>query len=208
MSNSYLTNTEKASKDKFDFPKITSIERQQAIDLLPKLMGRLAPQWPLRDFVAVNLLHGYNDMSLLQAMQELQRVRDAELLMLLSHYRQHLINGLISREGLQHACASVRESFEVLLEAYNVTDDDILARFENEENVAAKFSKEYRTFAEQVDYTSSLCWESIIVEEISRHCSAYYAEDGTSWEHPHKDRSADAAYARETGKRQRSNSRE
>lgn len=188
MSSSSMTNPDRDSKDRFDFPKITSSERQQAIDLLPKLMSRLAPQWPLRDFVAVNPLHGYNDMSLLQAMQELQKVRDAELLMPLAHYRQHFVDGMITKEGLQRACESVRESFEVLLEAYNVKDEDIIASLETEKGGETRFSKEYRTFAEQVDYTSSLRWESIIVEEISRHCSAYYAEEGTSWDHPYKER--------------------
>lgn len=194
MSNSFVTNSESTLKSKFEFPMVSLSERQQALDLLPKLMARLAPQWPLRNFVAVNPLHGYNDMSLLQAMQELQRVREAELLMPLAHYRNHLASGKILEREIFAACTKVRESFEVLFEAYGVRDEEIYKTLVEVAGSTKEFAKEYRTFAEQVGYAAGICWQDMIVEEISRHCSAYYAEGESAWPQPYKQRGLYAAW--------------
>lgn len=186
MSNSFATGSETHLKNKFDFPMVSLTERQQALELLPKLMVRLAPQWPIRDFVAVNPLHGYNDMGLLQAMQELQRVRDAELLMPLSHYRKHLQNGTLSLADISSAGEKVRCSFEVLFEAYGIRLEEIVSELKRDQAVELGSSKEYRTFAEQVGYADGICWQDVIVEEISRHCSSYYSDEEVAWGNPYK----------------------
>lgn len=186
MSNSFATGSEPHLKNKFDFPMVSLTERQQALELLPKLIARLAPQWPIRDFVAVNPLHGYNDMGLLQAMQELQRVRDAELLMPLSHYRKHLKTGTLNLADISSAGEQVRCSFEVLFEAYGIRVEEIVSELQRENAGELGATKEYRTFAEQVGYADGICWQDVIVEEISRHCSSYYSDEDVAWSNPYK----------------------
>lgn len=194
MSNSFITSSEKTVKNKFDLPMVSLNERQQALDLLPKLIARLAPQWPLRDFVAVNPLHGYNDMNLLQAMREVQSVRDAELLMPIEHYRKHLTQGTLSKADIVQACSQVRERFEVLLEAYSVSEEEILSVLASKADSQVTHQKEYQTFAEQVSYSGEITWENVIVEEISRHCGSLYADGNTAWQHPYKNRGLYSAW--------------
>ena len=64
---------------------------------------RIAPLWPLKNFVAVNPYFGLGDKTFWQADQLLERVAGKGLVMPRAYYREQIADGRIRQEDLEEA---------------------------------------------------------------------------------------------------------
>lgn len=160
------------------------MRRAALVDLLKSLCSRVAPQWPIKDFVAVNPLHGYLSFNLLTAWLETKKVSKAELLMPISFYRAMRRGGELSLEDLRNALSEVKRENLQLFRAYEISEKEILNAFHSEEEHSVPREPAYRTVAQLLSYQSSKDWESIVVDDISRYCAAHFDQGEATWRNP------------------------
>jgi uncharacterized protein len=160
------------------------MRRAALVDLLKSLCSRVAPQWPIKDFVAVNPLHGYLEFNLLTAWQETKKVSDAELLMPLSFYRAKRRAGDLSLEDLRTALNDVKRENPKIFEAYELLEKEILIAIQSEEEIGEAKQPTYKTIAQLLTSRSSTDWEASVVEDISRYCAAHLDRGEATWRSP------------------------
>ncbi len=152
--------------------------------------ARIAPIWPLKNFVAVNPFLGLSDKSFSVATAWMERVARTEMLMPLAFYREKIDAGIISDLDLEVALAV----------APNTLSRGKLAslkRMTNEEEcsapkaVVATVAQVLDRLADGDRYASRTAF---MVEEISRWCAAYFDEGQAAWKAPWRSRKPYAAW--------------
>jgi uncharacterized protein YbcC (UPF0753/DUF2309 family) len=144
--------------------------------------ARIAPLWPLKNFVAVNPFLGVSDKSFSDASAWLQRVARADMLMPIDAFRAMLERGEIEDEDLALAIATApkvagvrdaaslkaavakRPSGERTSRAVVATVAEILDRLSDGDRYASR--------------------TAFMIEEISKWCAAYFDEGQAAWKAP------------------------
>lgn len=168
-------------------PPVPTVAPTANFDLAECLAGieaMVPPLWPLKDYVAVNPFLGLSHCSFLTARRMLRQVRDCELLPSADYFRAQLQRGEITREDVDSACRQCAQQYP---EHYDGLDAEWILQ-QLAENLPTQRSNErhFVTFAEFLDRHLQSNWASHIVNDISRHCGAYYDEGQASWPHPWK----------------------
>jgi hypothetical protein len=70
---------------------------------IQSVQDKIAPVWPLKDYVAVNPFLGMTNRDLLSARRSLRMVSDVELMMPIEYYRNQFRNGMFSRTEIDAA---------------------------------------------------------------------------------------------------------
>jgi uncharacterized protein YbcC (UPF0753/DUF2309 family) len=167
-------------------PMQTATSSSQDEQLRAAIQGackRIAPLWPLKNFVAVNPFLGFTGRTFHATCTTMRRVARIDMLMPRSFYRQALADGQITERDLQTALASaprewpVPESVAALRQALG---KDVPIRTGRAAVVA--------TVAEVLDTLSSgdrqASRTAFMVDEISRWCAAYFDEGQSVWRLP------------------------
>lgn len=145
----------------------------------PSLLGharkaclRVPPLWPLQSFVAVNPFLGLSDRSFEAACGLMRRVTHQEMVMDVDYFQQQFKRGRITGQDL---AVAVQQSGSEL------THSDLLAWLKNpgSEPLGA-----IQSLADLAASTSGRPWNSLVTEEISRWCAAYFDEGQSSWRMP------------------------
>ena len=160
---------------------------------------RIAPLWPLKDFVAVNPFVGLSATTFVDACALMRRVTHGELAMPSAYYQERLDQGLLLDADLQSALDQAQQSLPVeyalVVERWTVQTlrAALKDRLRNpDEEIAADT---VYTVADLIDRQTPLLrptqslfgWQAFIVDEISKWCSAYYDEGQASWRMPGRD---------------------
>ena len=145
-------------------------------DRVDAACGRIAPLWPLKNFVAVNPYVGLRDQSFWQAHETLLRVAGTGLCMPRAYYMERLANGRITHDDLQEALRASGSSWDVpafrqMLERGN------------------RPSPPLPLVADVLGGLDGQDWSSFVVERVSQYCAAYFDEGQALWRMPWRDQS-------------------
>ncbi|WP_026602222.1 YbcC family protein [Methylomonas sp. 11b] len=137
---------------------------------------RIAPLWPLQQFVAVNPFLGLTERSFADACEVSARMGQGEMLMPASFYAEHYRSGRIEesdvRQALQLAGSSMSlEQCLSLLHEASGQDFGLTG-------------KRWQTLAEHLDAMRGSQWSVLITEEISKWCAAYFDQGQSAWRMP------------------------
>ena len=148
--------------------------------------ARIAPLWPLKDFVAVNPFLGFSGQGFAQTCATMRRVAGIDMLMPRSFYQRALAEGVVVDEDLvaaRRAMAGVctaPDSLAALRLAINTCPSE-----------QARPRTRIATIAETLDALADgdrhASRTDFMVSEISRWCAAYFDEGQALWQMPSRD---------------------
>ncbi len=156
---------------------------------IEEIATRIAPVWPLADYVAVNPWAGMTSRSFLEARHDLKTVSKIDSLMPLSHYRAAWASG---RFGIQDLEAALTEWTQVTRStptaSWTATDIQTLLTSPNQEHPSHQTPAKPTalTISAWIDQQQGTRWHSRILNEIGKICAAHYDEGQSRWNSPWK----------------------
>lgn len=165
---------------------------RQIHETLEQVARRIAPVWPLQDYVAVNPLMGYADQKFLDASRFLRTTAGFDTLMDFDYYHDHFECGFFDKSDID--CAIDELVADGVTGAENLTANQILTCLHHDELKdcawhsdpvrAAQFHRRCRSLIETIDFYGGTDWQSIVRDEVSRHCAAHYDQGQATWANP------------------------
>ncbi|GLI94747.1 UPF0753 protein [Methylocystis echinoides] len=157
--------------------------------------GKIAPLWPLKQFVAVNPFLGFANQPFGATAATLKRVASIDMLMPRRFYLDAIASGEIDdaalEEALNLAPADVDRPADVA---------ELKRAVAREPNAKARPPAVVSTVAEILDSLADgdrqASLVGFMIEEISKWCAAYFDEGQASWRMPQRDLSPYAAWRR------------
>ena len=144
---------------------------------------RIAPLWPLRNFVAVNPFLGFADRGFHATCATLRRVARVDMLMPRSFYRQAIDDGVIADRDLEAALAAAPRSWQLPCSVA-----EIKAALATDGPMGAGRNAVVSPVAEVLDALASgdrrRSGTAFMVDEISRWCAAYFDDGQSVWRLP------------------------
>ncbi|BDC49878.1 UPF0753 protein [Bryobacterales bacterium F-183] len=162
-------------------------EEHQAMEQhIQEATKRIAPLWPLQNFVAVNPFLGLTEMPFTQAGRLIERNGHAAMLMDADFYREKLSSGAISAKHIR----TVLEQ-----QGQQVRIEDPVAWLQRNLREEPRTERMF-TVAEWLDIRHGSTWARFIVDEVSKWCSSYYDAGQSAWSMPWRDLPLYAAWKR------------
>lgn len=137
---------------------------------------RIAPLWPLDNFVAVNPYLGLSDQPFWQAHEMLRRLTDTGMCMPRDYYAQQIAQGRISRSDLTDALQQLEIPWDI---------DELEYALSQRPEPSEKTMKLVVDIANE--HSTGEDWTDFVVERISRYCAAYFDRGQALWPMPWKD---------------------
>jgi uncharacterized protein YbcC (UPF0753/DUF2309 family) len=148
---------------------------------------RIAPLWPLKNFVAVNPFLGFTQQSFHATCATLYRVARADMLMPRSFYREALASGRFEDVDIAAALSAAPPEWQA-----PVTVDAFKAALFAQDTVRRKHPAHVPSVAETLDALAAgnrqVSGTGFMIDEISKFCAAYFDEGQTVWQLPERDR--------------------
>ncbi len=135
---------------------------------------RIPPLWPLHSFVAVNPFVGLVGKPFAEVCGLMKQVTHESMLMSVDYFRQQYGNGRITPQDLAEA---------IELQGATLTTADLLAWLKNPE---IGTSLEIRCLTDIATERFGQHLSSVVTEEISKWCAAYFDEGQSAWRMPWK----------------------
>jgi len=154
--------------------------------VLSEVRDRIAPLWPLKDFVAVNPFVGMTDQSFLEVVRNLARVRDGQMLMPIGYYLDQVKAGRILTGDVDQALRQCVEDYPQWYAGQSVERLFASVAFEDDMGRGQGAGRRYYTVAERSDCRVGGGWAARITHEITKHCAAHYDEGQAMWSSPWK----------------------
>ena len=171
----------------------TQKPRSELLQSVRAACSRLAPLWPLQDYVAVNPFTGMTSRPFHEVCKLIARQLPGGAQMPGDYYLQLIENGALSTNELTIAIANLQGTLpagtagvlahwrpETVLEQlrqWNRKPEDLIL-----------------TVAEAVDQRFGTHWADRFVESLAHFCAAYYDEGQSAWQSPWKQRGLFAAW--------------
>jgi len=157
-----------------------------------RVSQKIAPVWPLKDYVAVNPYAGFVDQEFLSARHSLRSVSVLETLMPVDYYREQFVAGKLVREDIVAAVDEMVADGVAGAERVDVNQIVALLRLpgSGSPTADAQFSasddpdRALRTFTEILDRETGSHWSRLVLEEISKHCADHYDDGQAAWSNP------------------------
>ncbi len=160
--------------------------------VMERVRQKIAPVWPLQDYVAVNPYAGCTAHEFLTARASLRRVSDLETLMPVAYYRDQFAAGLLCREDIDAAVDELVADGVVGAERIDV--NQVVALLlqpgtgspltDAPVRTSSNPDRRVRTFTELLDEHTESDWSRLVLAEISKHCSSHYDEGQAVWSNP------------------------
>lgn len=123
---------------------------------------RIAPLWPLKNFVAVNPFFGLRHLTFQQASDTLARIAGSKLYMDWSYYRELINDGRIARADIAQAIERCGSGIDVPTVEWTVNAKP------------PRPNLGMASVAEVLQRVDGGIWTSFVTERISLHCAAYF----------------------------------
>lgn len=152
----------------------TNDPNETITNAIAEACSRIAPNWPLDQFIAVNPWWGHRSQSVETAGATLATLNGANSVMPLSWYREAWQDGRISRASVEAAikdCGSAK-TVESLIEA--------LEARESSGFVMPLLSD---CVDQNRDLSHAMSWKEFLTHQTSQHCAAWFDEHQAAW-HP------------------------
>ncbi|MBX5472857.1 MAG: DUF2309 domain-containing protein [Acetobacteraceae bacterium] len=161
----------------------TELDRRAVEAAIAAACNRVAPLWPLKNFVAVNPFLGFSDRSFGATCAALRRVARVDMLMPRAFYREAVAAGLVEEDDLAAGLAALPK------EVAKPRDLAALKRAINRDpKPLEQSSAVVATVAEVLDKLSSgdkqASRTAFMIDEISKWCAAYFDEGQSAWRLP------------------------
>ncbi|TVP96822.1 MAG: DUF2309 domain-containing protein [Planctomycetaceae bacterium] len=155
--------------------------------VLQRVASKIAPLWPLRDYIAVNPYQGFVDQDWLVARQRLLSHSECEILMPLAHYREVWAKGLISKSDILSAMDELLR--DGVSEAADLDCDEIVAELvrppsPTPQTAVPRHRPRFEPLSAIFDRYVRGGWTQAVNEEIAKHCAAHYDEGQAAWASP------------------------
>ncbi len=152
------------SKDQSGYVSVpSSPQRRSGVEtIIDRACARIAPLWPLKNFVAVNPFIGLQEMHFQEASDTLARILGHGIYLSRDFYREHMASGRITRADIQAAidfCAcdlTIEEVERTLAER------------------APRPALGMVPVSQILEAVEGGLWSSFVTERISLHCAAYF----------------------------------
>lgn len=155
------------------------------LDAARSACSRIAPLWPLQDFVAVNPFLGMTGEHVVEASHRMRRLVEGGMQMSPDYYLAKVDSGGISEEDVQvaisRASRELPPEFAVLVRNWTPAMLRSLLAAGREPNESVCL-----TVAESVDRQTGSRWSELIVESIGQFCAAYLDVGQSTWVFPWK----------------------
>lgn len=147
---------------------------------------RIAPLWPLQNFVAVNPFVGLTERPFLEACELIRQVAPGGMQMPLEFYRERYATGEITDADLDAALAEGRKTMPAhKAEAFARLDAEKLKQFLMQTPTPAPWpGNVILTIAEAVDCAHGTAWAAAVTETIAQFCSEYFDAGQSAWRLP------------------------
>ncbi len=162
-------------------------------DAIAYVRDLVAPVWPLKDYVAVTPYAGFANQHFLAAHQQLQSVSTCQLLPSLRELAKSFAAKRFHIHDIELALGEWRfqstSTASLFPDACDMTVNDILRYLHldpTENETAAANLESLKTLSSWFDLANSTNWSNIILDEIGKHCAAYYENGQSSWQNPWK----------------------
>lgn len=133
---------------------------------------RIAPTWPLDQFIAVNPYWGFVDQPIAQAAEQLSQLSGTPLVMPRFFYRAEWQAGRLTQAHLQSAIDAAQSDCNI---------DDLIASL-GTENKGAQPQMLVTTLADsQRELSHAMAWVDFVTHQISQHCAAYFDVNQAVW---------------------------
>lgn len=144
-------------------------------DVIKRSCKKIAPLWPLKNFVAVNPFLGFSEKTFHETCATIHRINRVKILMPKDFYREALRSGAIGDDDLTEALKNAPPHWGL---PKSLIDLKILISLDSFKKVKPKAV--VATIAEVLDRLASgnrqVSRTSFMVDEISKFCSSYYDE--------------------------------
>lgn len=200
-----MTSTNATTKQATVSPDLTPSHSQKQIghpdrrvslsDIVERVQQKIAPVWPLKDYVAVNPYAGYAQQEFLSARATLRNVSDLETLMPVAYYQEQFAAGSLCRADIAAAVDELVADGVAGAERIDVNQVVALLRQQEPPDPTAdtlfttspNLDRGLRSYAEFVDHYTGSHWSRLILQEISKHCASHYDQGQASWSSPWRD---------------------
>jgi len=155
--------------------------------VLQRVAGKIAPLWPLRDYIAVNPYQGFVDQDWLVARQRLLSHSECEILMPLTHYREVWAKGLISKSDILSAMDELLRdgvSGTADLDCDEIVAELVRTPSPTPQTAVPRHRPRFEPLSAIVDRYGRGGWTQAVNEEIAKHCAAHYDEGQAAWASP------------------------
>lgn len=192
VSGSRRHNMEKQTGHPASTPRPTVGDALRIQETLERIHEKIAPVWPLQDYVAVNPYQGMARNKFLSTREQLRRVSDLELLMPVPYYRQAFRDGSLCKADIDQAVDEMVADGVDGAERIDVTQITTLLRtppgpaitadaaFQSSQNP----NRQWQTISEMLGEKAGIRWTDVVMEEVSRHCASHYDQGQAIWSAP------------------------
>ena len=145
--------------------------------------SRIAPVWPLKNFVAVNPFLGFIEQSFHATVATLHRVARTRALMPRGFYRQALASGTIEDQDLAQALAGAQPDWRLpptVAALKSVLDNNEMSGLRHPAHVATVAE----VLNELADGDKQVARTQFMIDEISRWCAAWFDDGQSVWRMP------------------------
>ena len=165
-----------------------SYQTPDMVAAIERACDRIAPVWPLQQFVAVNPFLGLGDQSFSDACAFSARMGQGEMLMSASFYAEQYRLGRIGESDVRQA---------LQLAASGMSLEQCLSQLQEPSSQASGLTgKRWQTLAEHLDAMRGSQWTLLITDEISKWCAAYFDQGQSAWRMPWRGMPLYAAWRR------------
>ncbi len=156
--------------------KTSHLSKSDVSDKVQLACRRIAPLWPLQNFVAVNPFMGLSDLPFFEAHRMLKRVSGTGLSMSRPYYYDQMAKGRITRKDLKDALKELGSSWDI------AEFEQVLFKSPTLSEVSVKLVTDILS-----EKSPSKDYSGFVTERISRYCAAYFDQGQALWPFPWKD---------------------
>ena len=133
---------------------------------------RIAPTWPLDQFIAVNPYWGFVEKPIAQAAKHLAQLSGTPLVMPRAFYRAEWQAGRLTQAHLQAAINSAESDCKI---------DELIGSLGDESKGPQPQALLTKLVDSQRDLSHAMAWTDFVTHQISQHCAAYFDVSQAAW---------------------------
>ena len=143
---------------------------------------RIAPTWPLDQFIAVNPYWGFVEQPIAQAAKQLGQLSGTPLVMPRSFYKKEWQAGRLTKAHLQGAVdAAHGDAAQGDAAQGDCTVDKLISSMTTQRSGVQQQALLTTLADSQRDLTHAMAWVDFVTHQISQHCAAYFDVSQAAW---------------------------
>lgn len=158
--------------EKLSIPVTAALDFAQLQTCVTQACQRIAPTWPLDQFIAVNPYWGFVDQPVRHAASQLGHLSGTPMVMPRSFYQAEYRTGRLTQAHLQAAIDAAQADCKV---------DALIDSLATENNEAQPQMLVTRLADSKRDLGHAMAWVDFVTHQISQHCAAYFDVSQAVW---------------------------